>query len=68
MIDKFISFLKKNQLIFLGIGIGILAGFSYWYFVGCASGTCPITGNPYISALYGALVGGLIFATLKKKN
>lgn len=40
-----------------GVGIGALAGFLYYYFVGCASGTCAITSSPYISTLYGALLG-----------
>jgi len=28
---------------FLGIALGSLAGFSYYYFVGCTSGSCAIT-------------------------
>jgi len=32
-------------------------GFSYYYFIGCQSGTCPITSNPYISTAYGMLMG-----------
>jgi hypothetical protein len=27
--------------------------------VGCRSGACPITANPYISMLYGAVMGFL---------
>jgi hypothetical protein len=66
--DKIIAFIKKQKLIFIGIGVGMLAGFAYWVFIGCQSGVCPITGNPYISSLYGGIVGGLIFETLKKKK
>ncbi|HOD16366.1 MAG TPA: DUF6132 family protein [Spirochaetota bacterium] len=44
----------------IGIGIGAAAGYLYYYFVGCATGTCPITSNPYMSVLYGAVMGGLV--------
>jgi hypothetical protein len=47
--------------------IGALLGFSYYYFIGCRTGSCPITGNPFISTAYGALVG-LIFAMPSKRN
>jgi len=36
---------------------GGAVGFAYHKLVGCASGACPITANPYISTLYGALIG-----------
>lgn len=41
----------------LGISIGALAGFLYYHFVGCASGTCAITSNPYMSTIWGGLLG-----------
>jgi hypothetical protein len=39
------------------ITIGGLAGFLYYYFVGCASGNCAITSNPYMSIIWGGLLG-----------
>mgnify|MGYP000426373277 FL=1 len=45
----------------LGIAIGALAGYAYYFYVGCASGTCAITSKPLNSTLYGALMGGLVF-------
>lgn len=36
---------------------GAIAGFLYYKFIGCASGACPITSNPFSSTLYGLLVG-----------
>lgn len=42
---------------FLAVTIGAVAGFSYYYFVGCTSGTCAITSSPYMSTLGGGLLG-----------
>jgi len=50
------------------IALGAILGYSYYHFIGCNSGSCAITSNPYISTVYGAFVG-LIFAfPSKKKN
>jgi hypothetical protein len=45
--------------------LGAVAGFAYYRLVGCRSGTCPITSNPYVSTLYGALLGFLLSAGAK---
>ena len=58
----------KNTLVLIGVLIGALAGFLYWKFVGCNSGTCPITSNPFISSIYGAVMGGLLFSAFQKDN
>ena len=55
--------MTKKQYILTGIGVvvGLMAGYAYYYFVGCASGTCAITSKPVNSTLYGGLMGGLLF-------
>ncbi len=40
--------------------IGGIIGFLYYHFVGCASGTCAITSNPFSSVLFGAAIGFFI--------
>lgn len=47
---------------------GAVLGFSYYFFIGCRTGSCPITGSPYISTLYGALIGLVWTIPTKKKN
>lgn len=43
----------------LSIAAGALLGFLYGKFIGCRSGTCPLTSNPYTAMIYGAVLGGL---------
>ena len=52
----------------LGLVLGAIGGFAYYYYVGCASGTCPIKSNPVLMTLYGAGMGGVLFFGNKKKN
>lgn len=39
----------------LGVIVGAVLGYTYYYFVGCSSGTCSITSKPLNSTLYGAI-------------
>lgn len=60
------SFVKKNQGNLIGIALGAVAGWLYWHFIGCSSGTCAITSKPLNSSLYGALMGYLVAGMFKK--
>jgi phage shock protein E len=46
--------------IVLGVLIGALVGFVIGYFGKCASGVCPLTSNPIVSTIIGALIGLMI--------
>lgn len=41
---------------------GGLIGLAYQRFVGCRTGACAITSNPYLSTMYGAFMGYLLGA------
>jgi len=45
----------------IGLILGAIGGYAYYYYVGCASGTCPIQSDPVIMTLYGAGMGGVLF-------
>ncbi len=60
--------LVKYRLEIAGLIIGAIAGWCYWYFVGCASVTCPITSKPLNGALYGSVVGILVLSLFKKQT
>ena len=44
----------------IGAVVGAVLGFGFYRFVGCASGTCPITSNPWLSTIFGAVLGALV--------
>lgn len=46
----------------IGIVIGGLLGFLYYKKIGCPTGRCPITSNPFSSTIYGAIIG-FLFST-----
>ncbi len=56
--------------------IGALLGGIYGYFIkykliGCSTGGCPMTSNPYITTFYGIMIGVIIvgiFTTPKNKD
>lgn len=64
------KWLKKVNILKLSLGvvIGGLIGFAYYYFIGCKSGTCAITSSPVISTLYGVVLGLLWTLPTKKKG
>jgi hypothetical protein len=51
---------RNTQKNIAGLILGALGGFLYYRLVGCNSGGCAITSNPYISILWGAAMGYLL--------
>jgi hypothetical protein len=65
-IDRILKIVPLPALI--GIILGAIGGYIYYIEVGCATGTCPLTSNPYGSILYGALIGYLFGDMFRKKK
>jgi len=61
------AILRKHYLKLIGTAVGLLGGYLYYHFIGCNSGGCPITSNPWISTLYGGVIGYLLFDLFKPK-
>ena len=59
------EFLIKYWIKFAFAAAGALGGFLYWNFIGCSTGTCPITSHWYTSCSYGILLGWLISDIIK---
>lgn len=58
------AIIKKLLPVFLGVA----AGYAYWYFIGCNSGSCPITSNWYTSVIYGGIVGATWLLPTRRKT
>lgn len=52
----------------IGISLGAVAGFLYWYYIGCTSGSCAITSSPINSSVYGAFLGVMVVNMFKKED
>ncbi|MDR4987903.1 MAG: hypothetical protein RG741_03575 [Bacteroidales bacterium] len=50
------------------VAAGILGGYAYYHFIGCQSGGCAITSNPYMSMLWGGIMGYLLPDFFVKKT
>lgn len=59
---------RISILALIGMVIGAIGGYIYYSQVGCVSGTCAITSNPWMSAAWGGAFGYLIFDMFNKKE
>lgn len=52
----------KKRIVLLAVGavLGAIAGYLYYVYIGCSSGSCAITSKPINSTLYGMFMGGLL--------
>jgi hypothetical protein len=62
------NWILKNKLYWIGAAAGAIAGFLYWKYVGCLTGTCAITSHPVKSTVYFALIGALVFGLFKSEH
>ncbi len=46
--------------------LGAAGGYLYWHFIGCSTGSCPITSSWINSTLYGTLIGATFLLPGKK--
>ncbi|HQQ94077.1 MAG TPA: hypothetical protein PLQ93_05950 [Bacteroidia bacterium] len=60
--------IQKHRRSIIAAGLGALAAYLYYAFVGCKSGTCLIVSRPYIIIPYGALMAFLLAGTFENKK
>lgn len=62
------KWMLNYKLYFVGAILGGLAGFLYWKYVGCVTGTCAITSKPLNSILYFSFFGSVLLSFFKKQK
>lgn len=60
------TFLEKHKWGILGILLGGILGYAYYFYIGCNSGSCAITSKPLNSTLYGMVFGYLLLSSFQK--
>jgi hypothetical protein len=58
----------NNKIILTGTLLGALAGYLYYRFICCSSGTCLIISKPVNSTVYFAVMGAIFFSLFKKET
>lgn len=51
--------------ILVGAVLGAFVSLAYYKFVGCRTGTCPITSDLYASALFGIVLGAVLSVIIR---
>ncbi len=46
----------------IGAAVGAALGWGIYRFIGCRTGTCPLTSNPWTAMIMWALLGALMAA------
>ncbi|HEY3450754.1 MAG TPA: hypothetical protein VGK67_30635 [Myxococcales bacterium] len=52
----------------LGAAAGAVAGALYGQYVGCLTGSCPLTSNPFTAGALGAVLGASLFSGERKPD
>lgn len=61
--------LNNNTLKYIAlIAIGSIFGFTYWAYIGCETGNCPLKANAYAMTAYGALLGFTLASWIAPKR
>ena len=61
------NWIIKHKISILLSVIGAIAGYLYWNYVGCNSGSCAITSVWWRSTLYGMLMGWLFGSIINEQ-
>ena len=66
--EKMVQKIKSSVPEIIGLLLGAVGGFVYFKTVGCSTGSCPITSNPWLTIIWGSLIGFLTGGIFNKNN
>lgn len=52
--------LRAHWRTLAGVAVGAVLGGGYAYFIGCQTGTCPLTSNVWTAAAFFGFTGGIV--------
>jgi len=52
--------MQQNKFALIMLIPGAIGGYLYWRYIGCTTGSCPITSVWYTSSIYGVILGFVI--------
>lgn len=58
----------RTARVVLAAVVGGVAGYLYWAKIGCVSGGCPITSDPWMTTGFGALMGATLLWPSPDRN
>lgn len=67
-LPRLVTSRKYSLVLAAFIVAGVLGGYAYYAFIGCRSGGCAITSNPYMSMAWGGIMGYLLPDFFVKKS
>lgn len=62
------NWIISNKLALIGAFVGGIAGYIYYWQVGCVTGSCAITSKPVNSTVYFAVMGAMAFSIAKPEK
>ncbi len=65
---RILALIKSERWSVVGTIAGGIAGYFYYKSAGCSTGSCAITSNPWLTVIWGALVGYLLGSTFRKSK
>ncbi len=60
------NWIIKNKTLLIGVATGAIAGYLYYWQIGCNTGTCAISSKPFNSMVYFGVMGGIASGIFKK--